>query len=283
MRAFVPPARLGIHYEPAGIRRAMERLGAQTARRMFLLGETYQAEALLAAGFLDRLVPAERLDAEAAEMAEALAGLAPLAVRGMKRTILELSRGALDEGAARARVAACFASADHAEGLARSASGAARGSRGGDGAARLSAGAVRRGGAAALPDASIRAHLPEPPRGRTVVVGAGKGAAQLAQALEAAWEGPLEGVGGDALRLRRGVPADRGAGGGASGAGRGGAGGDAAALRGRGGARAGRSGDRAGLRRGLGAAALPAGGADAGGRDRGETGRCSPLARRSRR
>ena len=118
MRAFVPPARLGIHYEPAGIRRAMERLGAQTARRMFLLGETYQAETLLAAGFLDRLVPAERLDAEAAEMAEALAGLAPLAVRGMKRTILELSRGALDEGAARARVAACFASADHAEGLA---------------------------------------------------------------------------------------------------------------------------------------------------------------------
>lgn len=48
--------------------------------------------------------------------------------------------------------------------------------------------------AAALPDVSIRAHLPEAPRGRTVVVGAGKGAAQLAQALEAAWEGPLEGV-----------------------------------------------------------------------------------------
>ena len=47
---------------------------------------------------------------------------------------------------------------------------------------------------AALPDVGIRAHLPEPPRGRTVVVGAGKGAAQLAQALEAAWEGPLSGA-----------------------------------------------------------------------------------------
>jgi hydroxypyruvate reductase len=47
---------------------------------------------------------------------------------------------------------------------------------------------------AALPDTSIRAHLPEPPKGRTVVIGAGKGAAQLAQALEAAWEGPLSGV-----------------------------------------------------------------------------------------
>jgi enoyl-CoA hydratase/carnithine racemase len=47
-----------------------------------------------------------------------LAGLAPLAVRGMKRTIVELSRGALDAEAARARIAACFASDDHAEGLA---------------------------------------------------------------------------------------------------------------------------------------------------------------------
>lgn len=118
MRAFVPPARLGIHYEPAGLRRAVERLGAQTARRMFLLNETFDAEALLSKGFLDRLVPTARLEAEAAEMAETLAGLAPLAVRGMKRTILELSRGTLDEAAARARVAACFASADHAEGLA---------------------------------------------------------------------------------------------------------------------------------------------------------------------
>lgn len=33
--------------------------------------------------------------------------------------------------------------------------------------------------------------MPERPRGRTVVVGAGKGAAQLAQAFEAIWDGPL--------------------------------------------------------------------------------------------
>jgi hypothetical protein len=36
----------------------------------------------------------------------------------MKRTIVELGRCRLDEPAARARIAACFASADHAEGLA---------------------------------------------------------------------------------------------------------------------------------------------------------------------
>lgn len=48
--------------------------------------------------------------------------------------------------------------------------------------------------AAAMPERSIRAHLPERPKGRTVVVGAGKGAAQLAAALEAGWDGPLSGV-----------------------------------------------------------------------------------------
>jgi enoyl-CoA hydratase/carnithine racemase len=118
MRAFVPPARLGIHYEPAGIRRAIDRLGSQTTRRMFLLAETFGDAALHAAGFLDHLVAPEALEAKALEIAETAAALAPLAVQGMKRTIVELSRGTLDPEAARARIAACFASTDHAEGLA---------------------------------------------------------------------------------------------------------------------------------------------------------------------
>jgi hydroxypyruvate reductase len=47
---------------------------------------------------------------------------------------------------------------------------------------------------AADPLEAIRAHLPARPRGRTIVVGAGKAASQMAQALETVWEGPLEGV-----------------------------------------------------------------------------------------
>ena len=61
--------------------------------------------------------------------------------------------------------------------------------------------------AAAMPEAGIRAHLPEPPRGRTVVIGAGKGAAQLAQALERAWDGPLSGV--VVTRYGYGAPCER--------------------------------------------------------------------------
>ncbi|KQS75400.1 hydroxypyruvate reductase [Rhizobium sp. Leaf384] len=47
---------------------------------------------------------------------------------------------------------------------------------------------------AADPLEAIRAHLPERPKGRTVVIGAGKAASQMAQALESVWDGPLEGV-----------------------------------------------------------------------------------------
>jgi glycerate 2-kinase len=48
--------------------------------------------------------------------------------------------------------------------------------------------------AAADPLTCLAAHLPERPRGRTIVVGAGKAAAKMALAVERAWAGPLEGV-----------------------------------------------------------------------------------------
>lgn len=48
--------------------------------------------------------------------------------------------------------------------------------------------------AAADPMAMLRHHLPQRPKGRTIVVGAGKASARMAQALEAAWDGPLEGL-----------------------------------------------------------------------------------------
>ncbi|MFP5077793.1 glycerate kinase [Rhizobium sp. YIM 134829] len=47
---------------------------------------------------------------------------------------------------------------------------------------------------AAEPEAALRRVLPERPKGRTVVVGAGKAASQMAAAFERLWDGPLEGV-----------------------------------------------------------------------------------------
>ena len=48
--------------------------------------------------------------------------------------------------------------------------------------------------AAAAPARCLAAHLPPPPRGRTLVIGAGKAAASMAQALEAGWPGELSGM-----------------------------------------------------------------------------------------
>ncbi|WP_243721902.1 glycerate kinase type-2 family protein [Meridianimarinicoccus aquatilis] len=48
--------------------------------------------------------------------------------------------------------------------------------------------------AAADPVQALRNALPAKPKGRTVVIGAGKGAAQLAAAFEKLWDGPLTGV-----------------------------------------------------------------------------------------
>jgi glycerate 2-kinase len=48
--------------------------------------------------------------------------------------------------------------------------------------------------AAAQPALCVPPHLPAPPKGRTIVIGAGKASAAMARALEDHWTGPLEGL-----------------------------------------------------------------------------------------
>src|SRR5215467_15401003 len=48
--------------------------------------------------------------------------------------------------------------------------------------------------AAASPALCVPRHLPRPPRGRTIVVGAGKAAAAMAAAVEEHWSGQIEGL-----------------------------------------------------------------------------------------
>ncbi|MEL7414760.1 MAG: glycerate kinase [Pseudomonadota bacterium] len=61
--------------------------------------------------------------------------------------------------------------------------------------------------AAAMPDKVIANHLPEPPKGRVIVVGAGKASAAMARAFERAWDGPLEGL--VVTRYDHAVPCER--------------------------------------------------------------------------
>ncbi|GMV46831.1 MAG: enoyl-CoA hydratase [Pseudomonadota bacterium] len=114
----MPAARLGLHFYASGLRRFVTRLGLGPAKRMFLLGQTWSAEQLLAAGYLDELVPAEALDARIDALAAELAANAPLAVCGMKASLDEIARGEYALPRLHAREAACAASADLREGLA---------------------------------------------------------------------------------------------------------------------------------------------------------------------
>lgn len=61
--------------------------------------------------------------------------------------------------------------------------------------------------AAADPAQCLPAHLPSPPKGRTIVVGAGKAAARMAQTVENHWPGPLQGL--VVTRYGHGAPCQR--------------------------------------------------------------------------
>lgn len=61
--------------------------------------------------------------------------------------------------------------------------------------------------AAAAPDSCVPANLPPPPKGRTVVIGAGKASAAMARAVERHWTGDLSGL--VVTRYGHAVPCER--------------------------------------------------------------------------
>ncbi|HEY4923014.1 MAG TPA: DUF4147 domain-containing protein, partial [Roseiarcus sp.] len=60
---------------------------------------------------------------------------------------------------------------------------------------------------AAAPALCVPPYLPTPPKGRTIVVGAGKAAAAMAAAVEAHWRGPIDGL--VVTRYGHGAPTNR--------------------------------------------------------------------------
>jgi enoyl-CoA hydratase len=93
----MPPARLGVVYAPAGLRRFLHLVGPARARELFFTGRPVDAGEALAIGLVDRVVPAEEAEAAALALAAEIAGNAPLAVQGMKR-VLRLLEAAAERG-----------------------------------------------------------------------------------------------------------------------------------------------------------------------------------------
>ncbi len=115
---FMPAARLGLHYYRSGLERYVSRLGLDTAKRLFLTAEKFDATKMRACGFLTDLVAEGELAAAGDALAATLACMAPQALLGMKKHLNALARGALDTEALAADIARCVHSADITEGQA---------------------------------------------------------------------------------------------------------------------------------------------------------------------
>jgi enoyl-CoA hydratase/carnithine racemase len=107
----VPIARtLGNCLSMRNYARLMAALGAPRAKRMLLLAENLSAEEALAAGFLSEVVAPSEIDRRTGEIADRLAGHAPITMQVTKEAIRRLVHAALPPGDDLAL--ACYGSKD---------------------------------------------------------------------------------------------------------------------------------------------------------------------------
>jgi enoyl-CoA hydratase len=114
---FMPAAKIGLHYYPNGLKRWQARLGMQTAKRLFLTAEKIDAAEMLRIGFIDELVPADKLDERVNSRTQQLLSMAPQALEDMKKSLNECARGEFDYAKIQVRHEASQASKDMAEAL----------------------------------------------------------------------------------------------------------------------------------------------------------------------
>jgi enoyl-CoA hydratase len=107
----VPTARLGLAVDPWTVRRLAQLAGGGTARSLLLACESVDATLAHARGLVDRIGPR----ADALDLAEQMAGLAPLTLRYNTLT-LDAIDGPADDPAVLAAYRACWSSADGREG-----------------------------------------------------------------------------------------------------------------------------------------------------------------------
>ena len=114
----VPAAKMGLCYPHSGIHRFVERLGVNLAKRILVAAEEFSAEDMLRLGFLDHLVGHLELQARTLDMAQSIAGLAPLAVQAMKQILDGAAQGSINIDLAGGLSRVCAESDDLQEGFA---------------------------------------------------------------------------------------------------------------------------------------------------------------------
>jgi enoyl-CoA hydratase/carnithine racemase len=116
-RLGMPPARLGVVYSHTGLRRFVDAIGAARTRELFFTARPVDAREALSWGLVNEVV--EDVEARSVALAQEIAALAPLSLRGNKR-VLQALVPPLDpalEAELHALRDAAFRSWDFAEGV----------------------------------------------------------------------------------------------------------------------------------------------------------------------
>ena len=111
----IPPARRGLLYGETETRRLVETVGPARARDLLFSARRVAPEEALAIGLVDRMLPADEIDAAALDYAAALAALSQRSIREAKRAIAAIARGGASSEAFAARVEAAALGPDFAE------------------------------------------------------------------------------------------------------------------------------------------------------------------------
>lgn len=81
----MPPARMGITYNPEGVMRLINTVGIGRAKELLYLAKDVTAEEAYEMGFLNKVLPKEELETYTIGVAQTIAENAPLSIHGMKK------------------------------------------------------------------------------------------------------------------------------------------------------------------------------------------------------
>ena len=114
----VPAAKLGLGYQAKYVKRMSDLVGPSFTKEIFFTARLFDAVEAKEMGLVNRVVPADELDAYVADYAERITANAPLTILALKAAVGELGKDAEERDMARcdAMVDACFKSRDYKEG-----------------------------------------------------------------------------------------------------------------------------------------------------------------------
>jgi enoyl-CoA hydratase/carnithine racemase len=114
----VPAAKLGLGYGYLGLKRLVDVVGPAFAMEIFYTARQFSAAEALTMGLVNRVVPDGELESYVKTYADTIGENAPLTIRAVKATIMEIRKDESKRDVKRSQtlVEACFKSRDYEEG-----------------------------------------------------------------------------------------------------------------------------------------------------------------------